>query len=153
MLLRQAGPDGTGLVTFTPTPMADRPGKGSHLSLAAKVGIGVTIGVVLIVIAILALFYRSRKKSSPSRAQEFGKPELEDTSKTSKAYLSSPGRYGTDGTIPVELDAPERFEAVDGQIHELSPNEERHEVEVREIYELPGGEKELVQFDKSLQKT
>jgi hypothetical protein len=89
VLLRQAGPDGRGTVTFDPATSATESsnlfsiGKGA-LGPGAKIGIGVSIGsfaLLSIALGIYFWFQRRRTLSSPRiLEEEYQKAELPDTS-------------------------------------------------------------------------
>jgi X8 domain len=92
ILLRQAGPAGTGTVTFTPTAMLDEkhavPTGGHHISSGAKIGLGVGIGLVVLVSIVVAVVMRRKyanskkkvKEEEDSVTAEYQKAELEDNS-------------------------------------------------------------------------
>jgi hypothetical protein len=145
VLLRQAGPEGTGTITFTPAPptqstLFDSP-TSSSLPVAAKIGIGVTISAVSIFIATLvALYYRAkRKKHSPSQlepssADTYQKQELPDNSVTPpeghKILLDSAEIKELEGAT-ARLDQE--------QLHELGGNP-MNETDGNQIEELGGNE-------------
>jgi hypothetical protein len=156
-LLRQARPEGTGTITYIPSPiskpdsMSDKEEEGIHLNTAAKAGIGVGIAI-LFAFVIIAMFVRARrkKKSNLNEVKEFQKPELEDSSKTLKERAEC-----LDGSERIELDAQgdgvqrtelgesERPEMdVDGERHEIGVDGEIHEIGIDgERYELPSDER------------
>lgn len=73
--LKQAGPQGRGVVTYTPEPVA--PGGSNRLNTGAKIGIGVGIAVFLVILAsTMALFciwarrrIKERQQSQPNEAE------------------------------------------------------------------------------------
>jgi X8 domain len=83
--LRQAGPDGTGTITFTPTSTIQSNflnSQSSDLQTRTKIGIGVGIGSFGIFAAtLLALYWRAKRKGrSSSQLDEYQKAELPDNS-------------------------------------------------------------------------
>jgi hypothetical protein len=156
-LLRQAGPEGTGTITYIPSPISksnavnNKEASGIHLKAAAKAGIGVGI-LTLFTFVIIAMFVRARrkKKSNLNEVKEFQKPELEDNSKTLEERAEN-----LDGSERIELDAQgdgvqrtelgvsERQEmGVNGERHEIGVDGERYEIGVDgERYELPSDER------------
>jgi hypothetical protein len=83
--LRQAGPDGTGTITFTPTSTIQSNSLNSQpsgLKTRAKIGIGVGVGSFGILTAtLLALYWRVKRGGrSSSQLDEYQKAELPDNS-------------------------------------------------------------------------
>jgi hypothetical protein len=147
-LLRQAGPEGTGTITYIPSPISksnavsNKEAEGIHLNTAAKAGIGVGIAI-LFSFVIIAIFVRARrkKKSNLNEVKGFQKPELEDNSNTLKEKVEC-----LDGLERIELDAQgdsvQRTELGVSERSEMDVDGERHEIGVDgERYELPSDER------------
>jgi hypothetical protein len=154
--LQQAGPDGIGKVTATPSPLSlKRPENDSHLNSGAKIGLGVGLSILaLICIAVAFGLYRRRRKipSAPETAsrdesdfrEDFVLPkvELEDSPVTPKksepgGELDSSQKHELEADMPHELPAPIKHELESVVPHELeSPMP--HEIDGQEIAELPG---------------
>jgi len=147
VMLQQAGPNGTGTVTFTSTaevkeviPGNRQPSQGG-LSRGAQIGIGVGVSLgIAALVGILAILLRTRRK----RRETVG-AELEDSSKATEAgkqeQLDSNEVSELEGKTPTEMDgSAKRHELspdTERQVHELSPEAERYEFPgENQLYEL-----------------
>jgi hypothetical protein len=86
VLLRQAGPDGTGTVTSTPLSLPTEPKSfvsptTNSLHTGAKVGIGIGISCFVILCLLLGTYLWARKRRARAAAsiEEYQKAELPDT--------------------------------------------------------------------------
>jgi hypothetical protein len=143
ILLRQAGPEGTGTVTLFPTATSDTNSEfaksSSKLNSGAKVAIGVSIGIVAVLsIALLLCFRHRRRKSSNTQTSTdepegivYQKAELpSDSIATENAAVML-----LDSAQIVELEAPQLNELEDMEINEVE-GLQRLELEAWEIPEL-----------------
>jgi X8 domain-containing protein len=132
ILLDQAGPQGTGTVTYTPTAVLEDLTFPTlvHKSLSPGAKIGVIISsclifIILLVTALLCYRHKQRRKLELQQKKDFetsyafGKSELEDSSpaalanralRTNEVDGSSIGELPTDDTEVRELETPGRVE-------------------------------------------
>jgi hypothetical protein len=87
VLLRQAGPDGTGSILYTPTPSTDAIEGGTtpaqnrpFLNAAAKIGLVVAAAAVVLFLVIGVVFYRLKRKAEANprleKDNDRARPEL-----------------------------------------------------------------------------
>jgi hypothetical protein len=150
VLLEQAGSEGTGLVTFTPTafPKSNSSANGRRMSTAMQVGLAFGAIFILTLVAFFILFKRAQRKSKRKSVEvrEFQKVELEDNSEKVRAeridrmqQLDSSQRFELAGTSSsqkhTELEANGRVElGHEGERHELpSTGSELTELEGRSL--------------------
>jgi hypothetical protein len=130
-LMRQAGPAGTGTITYTPgLPRAGGaapPPSGGGVHLGGVVG-GVLAGVAAVALAAgLALWHRARRKAARPRAAH----EVEDAL-PAEAKVGPGGEAELDGTEQVEIGGSETYEmAADAEPLELDGAGDQ-------VYELEG---------------
>jgi hypothetical protein len=109
VLLRQAGPLGTGAITYSPLPKDQNDSRatpGGHGSLAKPgeigLGIGIVIAVFLFSVGSFLLFRRRKKEKAPSQ-------EMDKSDDFRKAEL--PGSpVASHRNFPIEIDGYERKE-------------------------------------------
>jgi hypothetical protein len=126
--LRQAGPDATGKVTFTPSTTPLNISKMNNtLAASSKVGIGVGITIFVVLLAVIAIraYARSKGSKEAPKAEDytFEKAELSTHSEKPKAIvveLGSSERHELEGITAHEIGGEMRVEVdSDAQIHEL----------------------------------
>jgi hypothetical protein len=159
-LLRQAGPAGTGQVTFVPlfdenlgnsSELEEK--RGHYLPTEAKAGIGVGLGIFLALLAVGGLLFcrraKRRKKEQTSSAltrEEFNKSELPDNAVPAGKCLPTE----IDGNEKLELEASERVElgGLRGTEMEGIP---LAEIDTHaELFELPAPSSERVELETSI---
>jgi hypothetical protein len=147
VLLRQAGPDGKGTITFTPSSVPTDsssfvPSNKGDLNTGARVGIGVSIGGFVILCVSLGFYLRARRQNktvtSPTPEDDFRKAELPDTfiQRADKVHTlidSNEIRELSGTEVPVHIGIGwEVVEANTEYITELpTPHNERAELDVR----------------------
>jgi hypothetical protein len=151
ILLRQAGPDGTGTVTYTPpVPTGiDSPKESKETSLTELQKIGISLGAVFtaILVAAFLLFrwFRRKRKAKSTEIEEIQKAELPDSSvEPSSQSITIPSI----AHIGCELDGNEQVELAADVPHELEGTEKTelaadnpHELGGTAKHELDGNEK------------
>jgi hypothetical protein len=146
VLLEQAGPEGTGLVTFIPAALSRSNSTANGKKTSPAMQVGVAFGAILIVllVAFFILFRRARRniKRKSVEVQEFQKSELEDNSE--KLRLERVERM-------LQLDSLQRHELGDKaevqQRSELENNERAELGSEGERYELPSAREELAELE------
>ena len=149
ILLRQAGPNGTGTVTYDPSTNStesassfSRPNK-SSLKPGAMAGIGVGISILVIVLSITGAYCCWRKRrgkgslSSNGRVEdEYHKAELPDTT------------IPRDAMVETLLDSKEVAELAGSDARkELTSEGQLVEVHGCDVVELPTADNELVELE------
>jgi hypothetical protein len=122
VLLRQAGPEGTGTITYTPTTSAEliknHEIRGNSLTKSQQIGISVgLLFTIILLTAFLFLWrYRRTKKIRPLEVSEFEKSELPDNSIERQVKIDiHPANLDAD----CELDGNEKLELAASVPHEL----------------------------------
>lgn len=159
-MLKQAGVDGMGRISITPTPLTDsylftrvQSGR-SGLSTGAKVGliVGITVALVLTTILILLRFYfRSKRKEREAMSNEPKNSSDGKDLEWQKAELDSKPITGVidqadeiDGEEVKELDTP-ATQLGGSEIHELD-SPDLHELATTDIYELPSEDNHIFEL-------
>jgi hypothetical protein len=126
VFLRQAGPDGTGSILYTPTPSPDATESGTapagdrpFLNTAAKIGLAVAAAAVFLLLVVGVMFCRSKRKAKANRPFE---------KDNDRARPELPGNL----FIPRELKEGNRYEM--SEIHRSQTTE----LQGRTFVELPG---------------
>jgi X8 domain len=123
VLLRQAGPEGSGTVTFFPTATSDSRSEfvesSRELNRGSKIAIGVSIGSVALLVITLLLYFRNRRRKRmrlpEPKGNEYQTPELpSDKMAAEKTVVTL-----LDSTQIIELEAPQPSELEDKGINEL----------------------------------
>jgi len=151
-LLQQAGPEGTGIITFTPKADSYSDEQSHRLSVPGEIGlaVGTVLLVILSTIATLVLLLKRKRKRKPpattASENEFTKAELPDNTAASisdgKPGIHGSGRKENDGHERQEIDGSERQE-IDGWERQEIYGWERQEIDgtekmgVTRIFELP----------------
>jgi hypothetical protein len=148
VLLRQAGPSGTGTITSFPAPQkalnTSKPSDFKSLGPGSKVGIIIGILVTMsIVTAFFVIYLRAKRKRKASlkRLDSVQKPELPGIS-SRNGSPSSDTRDELDGAIRIELSAPHRDEIGGKEVLEMQGD--------LGIQELPAAENELAELDSRM---
>jgi 1,3-beta-glucanosyltransferase GAS1 len=146
VLLKQAGPDGTGTITYIPsaTTRLDKQisrtsdGLPGGLPRGAKIGIAVgSVAIsILLLLATLVIFGRLRKRKNIANENPgYDKPELDGN--LAKTGTERPGVIQIDsgeireleGSLPLEMHANDKSIEIDGSPRvEMSTGDERHEL-------------------------
>jgi hypothetical protein len=141
ILLQQAGPEGTGLVTYTPlfsTNSADR-GETRGSSLTKSQIIGICLGALCaVLLAIGLLFFLRHRKKRNAETEEFEKAELPDSAVERQAKIATSPIPAYSG---IELEAIEKTEL---------PADIPSELGGKEKHELDGTEKIEVDADEAM---
>jgi X8 domain len=130
ILLRQAGPVGTGRITFTPDPLKEALIE-TNGSSSSKLKLGLAIGVTIFVLLVTGLsfgyYYRRRRRAKRSEVTE---TETEDKSELPDTSIPPNGEAKSGPAQIIELE--------DAAVHELD-SKDQYELtaDPQEVYELP----------------
>jgi hypothetical protein len=151
VLLQQAGPDGTGTVTYTPLIPT---GSGNEIqnnkdSLTRAQGIGISVGAVLvsILLAMILFYVRLRRKQNAKSVDTGGFLKVELPGSSAEQHIRAvinPSNQDLgrelDGQAKVELDADVPKER-EGDCQPELAADVPHEIEGEEKHEMDAAEK------------
>jgi hypothetical protein len=148
ILLRQAGPEGTGTVTLFPTATSAATSEfvehSRSINMSAKLAIGISIGCLAILAITLFLCFRNRRrKSSYATSTKSEKNEYQ------KAELPSDNIATEKGETPL-LDGVQVIELEASQPNELEANG-MNEMESSEVVELDALERAELPVSQSVE--
>jgi hypothetical protein len=141
--LQQAGPDATGRITFTPSPIAVKSVEHPSVSTVNnKIKIGVVLGVTIFVILCIsfAMAMRMRRKRV-KRKTENELATFEKTELPGESLSLSPK------PLTVELDSPEKHELQGSMVHEAEGESKIEIGSDTQVYELGSKDCEIVELD------
>ena len=146
ILLDQAGPLGTGTVTFTPTLEANVTANHTNGSTgrsreSIKIGVSIGAAVFLIILsAITILFIRRRKKAKATKATKAAKAESAQDSSFQKPELDGNSAANKKDDMP----------QIDGTgITELDATSGADDINKDTLHELPGSEINPIELDST----